>query len=43
MNKTVNDNQPKSPECSHSPDGYHNPQKHSLNTVPACKFCGKVL
>lgn len=27
--------------CTHSPDGYHEPQQRS--TIPACQFCGKIL
>ena len=28
-------------KCTHSPDGYHEPQKQS--TIAACRFCGKVI
>lgn len=29
------------PECTHSPDGYHEPQQRS--TIPACQYCGRIV
>lgn len=33
----------KEPECPSSPEGYCEPQTADVNSVHACKHCGRVL